>query len=88
MDFQQLFHEDGNSDEILNVDFLSNIPSLVSHDDNVGLMKPFTEKEVVDVIWAMEPNKAPGSNGFSIHFYRVCWNIIKIDLFPYDFILS
>ena len=80
MHFQQLFHEEGNSDEILNADFLSNIPSLVSHEDNVGLVKPFTEKEVVDVIWAMEPDKAPGTDGFSIHFYRVCCNIIKFDL--------
>ena len=28
----------------------------------------------------MEPNKAPGPDGFSIHFYRVCWNYIKFDL--------
>ena len=70
--FQHLFHEYGNSDEILNFDFLSNIPSLVSHDNNVRLVKPFSEKEFVDGIWAMEPDKAPGSDGFSIHFYRVC----------------
>ena len=28
----------------------------------------------------MDLDKAPGPDGFSIHFYRVCWNIIKIDL--------
>ena len=43
-------------------------------------MKIFSEKEVVDVIWAMEPNKAPGPDGFSSHFYRLCWNVIKFDL--------
>ena len=75
-----MFHEDGNSDDLLNYGFLSNIPSLVTQDDNVGLVKSFSEKEVVDVIWAMEPDKAPGPNGFSIHFYRVCWNYIKFDL--------
>ena len=42
--FQQLFHEDGISDEIVNADFLSNIPPLASHEDNVGILKPFTEK--------------------------------------------
>ena len=78
--FQQLFHEDGNSNDLLNSDFLSNIPSLVTQDDNVGLVKSFSEKEVVDVIWAMEPDKAPGPDGFSIHFYRVCWNYINFDL--------
>ena len=35
----------------------------------------------MDVISAMEPDKAPGPDGFSIHFYRVCWNVIKFDLF-------
>ena len=65
----------------MNADFLSNIPSLVSVEVNAGLVKPFTEKEIMDVIWAMEPDKAPGPDGFSIHFYRVCWNIIKHDLF-------
>ena len=75
-----MFYEDGNTNDFLSSDFLSNIPSLVSEDDNVGLVKPFYEKEVVDVIWAMEPNKAPGPDGFSIHLYRVCWNYIKFDL--------
>jgi hypothetical protein len=28
----------------------------------------------------MEPNKAPRRDGFSIQFYRACWEIIKIDL--------
>jgi len=28
----------------------------------------------------MEPDKAPGPDGFSIHFYRLCWEIIKSDL--------
>jgi hypothetical protein len=28
----------------------------------------------------MEPDKAPGPDGFSIHFYRLCWEIIKPDL--------
>lgn len=28
----------------------------------------------------MEPNKAPGPDGFLIHFYRICWELIKSDL--------
>ena len=59
---------------------MDNVPSLISTEDNVDLMKPFTEKEILDVIWAMEPNEALRPNGFSFHFYRVCWNIIKSDL--------
>ena len=67
--FQILFEEDSKTDVELNFDFLSNIPSLVSQEDNAGLVKIFSEKEVVDVIWAMEPDKAPGPGEFSIHFY-------------------
>ena len=40
-------------------------------------MKPFMEEEIIDVIWSMEPDKAPDPNEFSFHFYRVCWNVIK-----------
>jgi hypothetical protein len=29
----------------------------------------------------MELDKASGPDGFSIHFYRTCWDIIKADLF-------
>ena len=28
----------------------------------------------------MELDKAPGPDGFSIHFYRICWHVIKYDL--------
>ena len=53
---------------------------LVSTEDNSELMKPLLEKEIVDVIWSMESDKAPRPDGFSIHFYKVCWPIIKFDL--------
>ena len=57
-----------------------NVPSLVNDEDNYDLMNPFTKQEIVDVIWAMEFDKAPGLDGFSIHFYKACWPIIKLDL--------
>ena len=28
----------------------------------------------------MELDKAPSPNGFTFHFYRVCWNVIRKDL--------
>ena len=39
-------------------------------------MNPFTEEEIIDVIWSMEPYKALGPDRFSFHFYRVCWLVI------------
>jgi hypothetical protein len=78
--FQNLYKEDGVGCEEVTSDFLSHIPFLVSREDNSTLMKPFTEEEICNVIWSMEPDKAPGPDGFSIHFYRTCWEIIKTDL--------
>ena len=43
-------------------------------------MKSFTEEEICDFIWSMEPDKALRPDDFSIHFYRDCWDKIKIDL--------
>ena len=77
--FIQLFTKDGVTDNATKTEFLSNIPSLVSAESNAGLVKPFSEKYVVEVIWGMEPDKAHGMDGFSIHFYRVCWLVIKHD---------
>ena len=68
--FQHLFQEDGISDGEVSAYFLANVPSLVSSECNDGLMKPFSKKEILDVIWAMEPDKALGSDGFSFHFYK------------------
>ena len=75
-----LFQNDGCSDEEVSSEFLNNVPSLVSIEDNYDLMKPFSEMEIIDVIWAMEFDKSLGPDGFSIHFYKVCWPIIKFYL--------
>ena len=70
--FQNLYKEDGSSDSDYTSDFLSNIPSLVSEEENNETMKPFSKQEIIDVIWSMKSDSAPGPNGFSIHFYRIC----------------
>ena len=59
---------------------MSNVSCLVNEEENGELMKPFTKEEIIDVIWSMEPDKAPGPDGFSFHFYRVCWLVIRKDL--------
>ena len=78
--FQNLYREYGSSDSDLTCEFLSNVSYMVSEEENDELMKPFSEQEIIDVIWSMEPDKAPGPDGFSFHFHRVCWTIIKKDL--------
>jgi hypothetical protein len=46
--------------------------------DNLGL--PFTEAEILEAIEDMPTDKAPGPDGFSMAFFRYCWEIVKGDL--------
>eukprot|EP00253_Pinus_taeda_P007380 PITA_07380 len=78
--FQNLYTPDDQGDEMEETEFLNHIPSLVSVEDNADLCKPVTEEEIIKTIWSMDSDKAPGPDGFTIHFYKVCWDIIKNDL--------
>jgi ribonuclease HI/exonuclease III len=78
--FRNLYRESTQSSEEETADFLSNIPSLISLEDNAILCRPTTEEEIINVVWSMDADKAPGPDGFTIHFYKTCWHIIKEDL--------
>ena len=43
----------------------------VSDIENELLMEPFTEKEIKEVIFQMEHNKAPGPDEFPAEFYQL-----------------
>ena len=45
-----------------------------------SLEAPFLEKEVKDVIFGMDGNKAPGPDGFSLAFFQACWDVLKEDI--------
>eukprot|EP00253_Pinus_taeda_P032639 PITA_32639 len=79
--FRNLLSAERNGEDEDETEFLTAIPNLVSEEDNVSLMSPATEEEITNIVWSMDPDKAPGPDGFSIHFYRICWEIIKFDLF-------
>jgi hypothetical protein len=46
-------------------------------DDLDELTLPFQQKETDDVISAMPPDRAPGSDGFNGLFLKKCWPLIK-----------
>jgi hypothetical protein len=48
--------------------------------DLSALDAPFTKKEVWDTILHLPLDKAPGPDGFTGKFYRVCSEIIKVDV--------
>ena len=41
---------------------------------------PFSEVEVWDVIQHCDGNKAPGPDGFNLHFFKSQWNVVKDDV--------
>ncbi|XP_059068466.1 uncharacterized protein LOC131858981 [Cryptomeria japonica] len=59
-----------------NIDVSNNIPSfipsLVSPEDNKMLMSLFSLDEVKRVVFAMNPDKAPGPDGFTPLFFQKC----------------
>lgn len=57
----------------INLDTL-NLPAL----DLSSLKGEFTEEEIWGVIRAMPPDKAPGPDGLSAHFFQACWPVIKL----------
>jgi hypothetical protein len=59
---------------------LKHIPQVISQQDNINLSDTFEESEIFTAIQQMELDKVPGPDGFSTHFYKLCWNIIKFDL--------
>jgi hypothetical protein len=40
----------------------------------------FLVREVKDVIFGMDGNKAPGLDGFSLAFFQACWVVLKEDI--------
>ncbi|XP_015068710.1 uncharacterized protein LOC107013272 [Solanum pennellii] len=56
------------------------IPKLITSEQNQMLHDMPTMDELKQVIFAMNPNSAPGPDGIGGKFYQACWNIIKNDL--------
>ena len=53
---------------------------LVSDEDNIWLTRPFSENEIKEALFQMEPNKAAGPDSVPVEFFQTCWDVIKYDL--------
>jgi hypothetical protein len=60
---------------------ISEILALVNDEDNWMLNMPVSISEIKKAIFNMDPDKAPGPDGFTARFYTSCWDIIKKDLY-------
>jgi ribonuclease HI/exonuclease III len=59
---------------------LNLIPNLISAETNSKLTSEITQQEIKEALDKMNPDKAPGPDGFTARFYQHCWDIIKKDL--------
>jgi hypothetical protein len=78
--FKNLYTQDGVDNKEQSLQFMEQIPQLIKEQDNQELTKVVTEAEVKAVVYQFDPDKSPGLDGFTLHFYRNCWEIIKKDL--------
>ena len=56
------------------------ITKKVSRMDWDCLIKPISKEEVKETIFMMAQDKAPGPDGYNVHFFRCAWEIIGKDV--------
>jgi hypothetical protein len=57
------------------------IPRLVTEEQNIFLNKPIATEEVDQALQEMPSGKAPGPDGFTVEFFKACWEIVKYDIY-------
>lgn len=75
--FVDLFHSTSPSNF---EDFLGEVPTSITMDQNRRLMAIATEQEVRDAVFMMQPEKASGPDGMTVLFYQQSWSVIKHDV--------
>jgi hypothetical protein len=77
--FQNLYREEGVTDP--NSKFLEAVPPRISPLMNQQLEAKISIQEIKDALSDMEPDKAPGPDGFTARFLQTCWQIVEKDLY-------
>ncbi|KAK8684373.1 hypothetical protein V6N13_040403 [Hibiscus sabdariffa] len=75
--FSSLF---SSSQPTPNSTLLSNIDHCISSDDNISLLRPFTDAEILAAFQDINPTKAPGIDGLPGSFFRQHWELIGSDI--------
>jgi hypothetical protein len=52
----------------------------IGEEEVIWLEKTFEECEVFEVMKALNSDKAPGPNGFTMAFFQACWDVLKEDI--------
>jgi hypothetical protein len=56
------------------------VPSLVTPEQNAGLLRPITIEEVDQALQETPKDKAPGPDGFTSDFFHHCWPLIRTEV--------
>eukprot|EP00253_Pinus_taeda_P012046 PITA_12046 len=56
------------------------IPKSITSDQNWALCREISMEEVEEAVRSVPNDKAPGPDGFTINFYKACWNTVKQEL--------
>ena len=74
--YKQLYSENEGQRPVLDgVDF-----SMISEEEAAWLERPFEEEEVYGVIQGCNGDKSPGPDGFSMAFFKACWDFLKLEI--------
>jgi hypothetical protein len=60
---------------------IKNIPCLVIDEQNHNLIKPIAEEEIDQALQEMPNGKSPGLDGFTMEFFKACWEVFKHDVY-------
>eukprot|EP00253_Pinus_taeda_P015705 PITA_15705 len=56
------------------------IPNVVTRDQNLALMRKITMEEVEDIVRNMKRNKAPGPDGYTVEFFQAGWKFLAAEV--------
>jgi hypothetical protein len=56
-------------------------PRIFTEEQNINLNKPIAKEEIDQVVQEMPNGKAPGPNGFTVEFFKACWEVVKHDIY-------
>eukprot|EP00253_Pinus_taeda_P019488 PITA_19488 len=73
--FEKMYTEDVETS--LNANLIDVVPKLITAKMNQILEDKITINEVKEALFAMEPDKAPGPDGFTPRFLQTCWQIVE-----------
>ena len=75
--YKNLYSQEEEINIAVEEEMLKVIPTLITEQDNNLLLKRIKDSEILEAIWSLDPDKAPGPDRFTIHFFRQCWETIK-----------